>query len=186
MATDGTEFDKDQPCAGHAPDENKSGQANHLLQHDRRMPEQGFHRCADGGEVPKEEHSLLLKTSKIPGRNGNLTLATGGERYGHFRSGGEGARADPIRRILAAIRSVIVGWPSPGREPDARCVAMHVFLLVRYSRRAMTAYGASLPLDAGATNDDVCPEADTHDHPHERRGRVGSGNSRGLDGGNPI
>ena len=30
-ATDGTEFDRDQPCADHAPDENKSGQANHLL-----------------------------------------------------------------------------------------------------------------------------------------------------------
>jgi len=27
-----------------------------------------FYRCADGGEVPKEEHSLLLKASKIPGR----------------------------------------------------------------------------------------------------------------------
>jgi hypothetical protein len=80
------------------------------------MPEQGFHRCADGGEVPKEEHSLLLKASKMLvslGASVNLTLATGGERYGHFRSGGEGARADPIRRTLAATRSVVVGWPSP-------------------------------------------------------------------------
>ena len=93
MTTDGTEFDRDQPCADHAPDENKSGQANHLLQHDRRMPEQGFHRCVDGGEVPKEEHSLPLRASKILvslGASVNLTLATGGERYGHFRSGGEG------------------------------------------------------------------------------------------------
>jgi len=57
------------------------------------MPEQGFHRCVDGGEVPKEEHSLPLRASKILvslGASVNLTLATGGERYGHFRSGGEG------------------------------------------------------------------------------------------------
>jgi hypothetical protein len=64
-----------------------------------------FIDAADGGEVPKEEHSLVLKASKILvslGASVNLTLATGGERYGHFRSGGEGARADPIRRTLAA------------------------------------------------------------------------------------
>lgn len=112
VATDGTEFDKDQRYADHALDENKCRQANHLLHHDRRVPEQGFHRCADGGEVPKEEHSLLLKLSKILmslSASINLTPATGGERYGHFRSGGEGVRADPIRRTLAATQSVIVG-----------------------------------------------------------------------------
>ena len=48
-----------------------------------------FIDAADGGEVPKEEHSLVLKASKILvslGASVNLTLATGGERYGHFRS----------------------------------------------------------------------------------------------------
>ena len=53
----------------------------------------------------------------------NLTLATEGERYAHFRSDGEGARADPIRWTLAATRLVIVGWLRQGCEPDARCMA---------------------------------------------------------------
>jgi len=60
----------------------------------------------------KRKYSLLIKASKMlvsPGASVNLTLGTGGERYGHFRSGGEGARADPIRRTLAATRSVLVG-----------------------------------------------------------------------------
>ena len=48
----------------------------------------------------RREHSLLLKASKILvslGASVNLTLATGGERYGHFRSGGEGRRDPPPR-----------------------------------------------------------------------------------------
>ena len=64
-----------------------------------------FIEAADGGEIPKEEHSVVLKVSKILvslGARVNLTLATGRERYGHFGSGGDGCRADPIRRTLAA------------------------------------------------------------------------------------
>jgi hypothetical protein len=79
----------------------------------------------------KKEHSLLLQASKrlvSLGASVNLTLATGGERYGHLRSGGEGARADPIRRTLAATWSVIVGWPSKvaNQIPGA---GMRMFLL---------------------------------------------------------
>jgi len=77
-----------------------------------------------------KRRTQLLRASKILvslGASVNLTLASGGERYGHFRSGGEGVRADPIDgpspRLWAGHRQ--------GREPDTRCVAMHVFLLVR-------------------------------------------------------
>jgi hypothetical protein len=53
-----------------------------------------FIEAADDGEIPKEEHSVVLKVSKIlvsPGASVNLTLATGRERtirfsYPHPRS----------------------------------------------------------------------------------------------------
>jgi len=59
-----------------------------------------FIEAADGGEIPREEHSVVLKVSKILvslGASVNLTLATGRERYGHFRSGGDGCarRSNP-------------------------------------------------------------------------------------------
>ena len=59
-----------------------------------------FIEAADGGEIPKEERSVVLKVSKILvslGASVNLTLATGRERYGHFRSGGDGCarRSNP-------------------------------------------------------------------------------------------
>ena len=70
--------------------------------------------------VLKEEHSLLLKAAKILVRLGasvNLTLATGGERYGHFRCGAR-ARADSKRTknigakilwpVLDLLRSLLV------------------------------------------------------------------------------
>jgi hypothetical protein len=60
-----------------------------------------FIEAADGGEIPKEEHSVVLKVSKVLvslGASVSLTLATGRERYGHFHSGGDGS----IRRTLAA------------------------------------------------------------------------------------
>ena len=48
---------------------------------------------------------MVLKVSKILvslGASVNLTLATGRERYGHLAPEATGARADPIRRTLAA------------------------------------------------------------------------------------
>src|SRR5215831_5313226 len=38
-------------------------------------------------------------------------------------------------------------------------------------------FGALLPVAPGAMFGRSCPEADTHYHPHERRGRVGKGRS---------
>jgi hypothetical protein len=60
----------------------------------------GFIDAADGGEASKEEHSVVLKASKILvslGASVNLTLAPGREPYGHFRSGGQGCahRSNP-------------------------------------------------------------------------------------------
>jgi hypothetical protein len=64
-----------------------------------------FIEAADGGEIPKEEHSVVLKVSKILvslGASVNLTLATGRERYVISAPEATGVRADPIRRTLAA------------------------------------------------------------------------------------
>jgi hypothetical protein len=48
----------------------------------------------------RREHSLLLKASKMLvswAQASTSHSATGGERYGHFRSGGEGRRDPPPR-----------------------------------------------------------------------------------------
>ena len=58
-----------------------------------------FIEADDGGEIPKEEHSLVFQASEILERLGarvNLTLAAGGERYGSFPLRGRGCAADPI------------------------------------------------------------------------------------------
>ena len=65
----------------------------------------GFIDAADGGEVPKEEHTWYLKASKVLVSLGaSVKPHTSGRRQAlrSFRAGGEGARADPIRRTLAA------------------------------------------------------------------------------------
>jgi hypothetical protein len=63
-----------------------------------------FIEAADGGEIPKVEHSVVLKVSKILvslGASVSLTLATGREPR-VIAPQATGARADPIRRTLAA------------------------------------------------------------------------------------
>ena len=63
-----------------------------------------FIEAADEGEIPKEEHSVVLKVSKmLVGLDAsvNLRLATGRERYGHCRAEGDGCALIQIQRTLA-------------------------------------------------------------------------------------
>ena len=71
----------------------------------------------------RREHSLLLKASKMLvswAQASTSHSATGGERYGHFRSGGEGRRDPPPRpRETLMLRA-----PVPGRSGRGAPVAL--------------------------------------------------------------